>query len=942
MSLLPCATYASPDVPIYAKLGDDVHFKSVTTDSIVTEQLDLNGQAITASATAIYLNGTPYGGGGGSGVNTVTGSTPITVGGTQENPVVGINLSGIVQTTGNQDIDGAKKFTTIPQTVVGATPVAPNDLTNKAYVDAQVATVNPANWSQFPATQDVAMNYFKIQGCEEVSDYGAGNGLTLSSQAGDLAITASQGDIDITCQNLILHQDLDVNGYNLNNVGDINGTTSNMTITADNGINVKAITGLVEIDGKNVTIKAIASSEQVVSDSELLLQSDNNMHLTTTNSLTINAGSMNINNTLSMTTHRITNTLDPVNPQDVATKNYVDTRPAPATPDLSQVLTAGNSAGSSSIDMNGNPITGASRISLSGLAPTITTSAGSLSVGGLLNTNITSGGIATLTAPVYVSIGSAGYTTIENLHLDNSVISKQGSSDDLQFENVESINPTSGTTLSLGPSVELDSGGQVSVNTNGQNLSLVGGNTSIQGNLLSLTGSSTTVACNAGAGNPLWLQTTTANNTVIGAIVPNPLLDDSSVLQIDSDTRGIYIPRLTSIQRESIPNPQNGLMVYDTTIGDLCIYGPRGWAKVTLTDLSNNLLENLNGADNTKTLSKFGSIDANIISANTISALDPLVQPYIGVVGNLSFPGEARVEFGAVNGGDGTIKAIGNLNLQSGGNNTLQLTNSAVILNQPLQTSASVSINGTSSAIKLNGDAGTAGQVLTSNGIGTTPEWASIPANTTVSAGTNISITNTGSDYTVNVAITEALDMNSQDITNVSEVIAPASSGLNIIADGQVNITSNTDNVVVSGSNFAVNSTNQVNITGTNGAVNITATNDYLTLSAPEGAIQIGQDASAVNIGNGNGACNIVENSISLNASNTISLSALHGLIVNASYGSSGYVLTSQGPGLPMIWSSGISTTGGTTGITPLLVRSAEGVVSEGSIGINNNNGVLY
>jgi hypothetical protein len=73
------------------------------------------------------------------------------------------------------------------------------------------------------------------------------------------------------------------------------------------------------------------------------------------------AGSTQIN----MNSNKIINCLNPTNPQDVATKNYVDTRPAPATPTLAQVLTAGNVA-NTDINVNGQKLLSVANPTLQG------------------------------------------------------------------------------------------------------------------------------------------------------------------------------------------------------------------------------------------------------------------------------------------------------------------------------------------------------------------------------------------------------------------------------------------------------------------------------------------------------------------------------------------------------------------------------------------------
>ncbi len=46
----------------------------------------------------------------------------------------------------------------------------------------------------------------------------------------------------------------------------------------------------------------------------------------------------------------------------------------------------------------------------------------------------------------------------------------------------------------------------------------------------------------------------------------------TAALQIDSTTKGFLLPRMTTTQRDNITTPANGLMVYDTDLGQPCFY----------------------------------------------------------------------------------------------------------------------------------------------------------------------------------------------------------------------------------------------------------------------------------------------------------------------------------------------------------------------------------
>jgi len=61
----------------------------------------------------------------------------------------------------------------------------------------------------------------------------------------------------------------------------------------------------------------------------------------------------------------------------------------------------------------------------------------------------------------------------------------------------------------------------------------------------------------------------------IGIGIPNP--DASSVLELTSDQKGFLPPRLTTVQRDSIPKPALGLTIYNTTKKCLEWYLSAGW-----------------------------------------------------------------------------------------------------------------------------------------------------------------------------------------------------------------------------------------------------------------------------------------------------------------------------------------------------------------------------
>jgi len=84
----------------------------------------------------------------------------------------------------------------------------------------------------------------------------------------------------------------------------------------------------------------------------------------------------------------------------------------------------------------------------------------------------------------------------------------------------------------------------------------------------------TTQLSQDGAGNAGYIQ----GNFCIGAVA---YAGASAVLDLVSTTRGFLPPRMTTTQKNAIASPASGLVVYDTTLGKLCVRGASAWETIT-------------------------------------------------------------------------------------------------------------------------------------------------------------------------------------------------------------------------------------------------------------------------------------------------------------------------------------------------------------------------
>ncbi len=86
------------------------------------------------------------------------------------------------------------------------------------------------------------------------------------------------------------------------------------------------------------------------------------------------------------------------------------------------------------------------------------------------------------------------------------------------------------------------------------------------------------------------IRLSVAQSLGVGTTTPN----NSAMLDIQSNTKGMLIPRMTTAQRAAISSPATGLLVFDNTTGSFWFKSAGNW--VELVDTLNNVWKK-NGAD---------------------------------------------------------------------------------------------------------------------------------------------------------------------------------------------------------------------------------------------------------------------------------------------------------------------------------------------------------
>ena len=126
------------------------------------------------------------------------------------------------------------------------------------------------------------------------------------------------------------------------------------------------------------------------------------------------------------------------------------------------------------------------------------------------------------------------------------------------------------TTSSNNVAIGFEAGynGDVNANTTGSNNIFVGYQS---------------IGVSATESNRTWVGNSTTTTTWLGGSLLIGTTTDvaSSICTLASTTKGFLPPRMTTTQKNAISSPAAGLVVYDTTLGKLCVRGAAAWETIT-------------------------------------------------------------------------------------------------------------------------------------------------------------------------------------------------------------------------------------------------------------------------------------------------------------------------------------------------------------------------
>lgn len=82
---------------------------------------------------------------------------------------------------------------------------------------------------------------------------------------------------------------------------------------------------------------------------------------------------------------------------------------------------------------------------------------------------------------------------------------------------------------------------------------------------------------NTSAGNLDIFLSPSGGTVGIGTSTPNA----NAILDVSTTTKAFMPPRMTTTQKNAIASPTSGMVVYDSTLNKLCVYGAASWETIT-------------------------------------------------------------------------------------------------------------------------------------------------------------------------------------------------------------------------------------------------------------------------------------------------------------------------------------------------------------------------
>lgn len=161
----------------------------------------------------------------------------------------------------------------------------------------------------------------------------------------------------------------------------------------------------------------------------------------------------------------------------------------------------------------------------------------------------------------------------------------------------------------------------------------------------------------------------------IGTTSPNA----SAILDVSSTTKGVLLPRLTTTQRNAITTPEFGLLLYNTTLGEVQVY-KKGSETLNINqdfyNMTNPASSGVYQSFVATATGKLGSVD--LVLRNSSSALDATAYVRIfsgsGIDGTLLGTSEILTPTDGYNWHKFSFSAANLANLTSGQTYTILLT----------------------------------------------------------------------------------------------------------------------------------------------------------------------------------------------------------------------------------------------------------------------------